>query len=123
MRVQTGQRRRHIVAWANKPYAYARINNTESGLTNDVFGTKRVVAYNKQRAGANHFPLVKAPSTSSVQGIEGEFTTGPRLVTTRERWQDDAVVQFSFLLARHPCAPPLKHLTRRARSDAPTCSC
>ena len=51
-----------IVAWANKPYAYARINNTERGLTQyDVFGTKRVVAYNKQRTGANPFPFGESP--------------------------------------------------------------
>lgn len=51
-----------IVAWANKPYAYARINNTERGLAQyDVFGTKRVVAYNKQRTGANPFPFGESP--------------------------------------------------------------
>jgi len=51
-----------IVAWANKPYAYARINNTEHGLTQyDVFGTKRVVTYNKQRTGANPFPFGESP--------------------------------------------------------------
>ena len=51
-----------IVAWANKPYAYARINNTERGLTQyDVFGTKRVVTYNKQRTGANPFPFGESP--------------------------------------------------------------
>jgi hypothetical protein len=33
-----------IVAWANKPFAYARINNSEAGLTQyDLFGTKRLV--------------------------------------------------------------------------------
>lgn len=51
-----------IVAWANKPYAYARISNTERGLTQyDVFGTKRVVTYNKQRTGANPFPFGESP--------------------------------------------------------------
>jgi hypothetical protein len=51
-----------IVAWANKPYAWARINNTERGLTQyDVFGTKRVVTYNKQRTGANPFPFGESP--------------------------------------------------------------
>jgi hypothetical protein len=51
-----------IVAWANKPYAYARINNSERGLTQyDVFGTKRVVTYNKQRTGANPFPFGESP--------------------------------------------------------------
>jgi hypothetical protein len=51
-----------IVAWANKPFAYARINNTERGLTQyDVFGTKRVVTFNQQRTGANPFPFGESP--------------------------------------------------------------
>jgi hypothetical protein len=51
-----------IVAWANKPYAYARIKNTERGLTQyDVFGTKRVVTYNQRRTGANPFPFGESP--------------------------------------------------------------
>jgi hypothetical protein len=51
-----------IVAWANKPFAYARINNTERGLTQyDVFGTKRIVTFNKQRTGANPFPFGESP--------------------------------------------------------------
>jgi hypothetical protein len=51
-----------IVAWANKPYAYARINNSERGLTQyDVFGTKRVVTYNRVRTGANPFPFGESP--------------------------------------------------------------
>ena len=51
-----------IVAWANKPYAYARISNTERGLTQyDVFGTKRVVTFNRRRTGANPFPFGESP--------------------------------------------------------------
>jgi hypothetical protein len=51
-----------IVAWANKPFAYARINNTEKGLAQyDVFGTKRVVTFNRQRTGANPFPFGESP--------------------------------------------------------------
>ena len=51
-----------IVAWANKPFAWARINNTERGLVQyDVFGTERVVTYNKQRTGANPFPFGESP--------------------------------------------------------------
>jgi hypothetical protein len=51
-----------IVAWANKAYAYARINNSERGLAQyDVFGTKRTVTYNKQRTGANPFPFGESP--------------------------------------------------------------
>src|SRR4030095_9738529 len=51
-----------LVAWANKPYAYARINNSEAGLAQyDVFGTRRVVTYNKQRTGYNPFPFSESP--------------------------------------------------------------
>jgi hypothetical protein len=51
-----------IVAWANKPYAYARINNTERGLIQyDVFGTQRVVTYNRQRTGFNPFVFGESP--------------------------------------------------------------
>jgi hypothetical protein len=51
-----------IVAWANKPFAYARINNTERGLTqHDIFGTKRMVTFNQQRTGANPFPFGESP--------------------------------------------------------------
>jgi len=51
-----------IVAWANKPFAYARITNTERGLAQyDVFGTRSVVAYNKQRTGSNSFPFGESP--------------------------------------------------------------
>jgi hypothetical protein len=51
-----------VVAWANKPYAYARINNTQRGLTQyDIFGTQRVVTYNRQRTGTNPFPLGESP--------------------------------------------------------------
>jgi hypothetical protein len=51
-----------IVAWANKPFAYARINNTEAGLAQyDVLGTRRVVTYNKQRTGFNPFPFSESP--------------------------------------------------------------
>jgi hypothetical protein len=51
-----------IVAWANKPYAYARINNSEAGLTQyDILGTRRTVTYNKQRTGYNPFPFSESP--------------------------------------------------------------
>ncbi len=51
-----------IVAWANKPFAYARINNSEIGLAQyDVFGTRRVVTYNKQRTGTNPFVFGESP--------------------------------------------------------------
>ena len=51
-----------IVAWSNKPFAYARINNTDRGLTQyDVFGTKRTVTFNQQRTGANPFPFGESP--------------------------------------------------------------
>ena len=51
-----------IVAWSPKSYAYIRVSNTEKGLTQyDVFGTKRVVTYNKVRTGNNPFPLGESP--------------------------------------------------------------
>ncbi len=51
-----------IVAWANKPFAYARINNAETGLTQyDVFGTRRVVSYDRQRTGHNPFVFGESP--------------------------------------------------------------
>jgi hypothetical protein len=51
-----------IVAWSPKPFAYIRVSNTEQGLTQyDVFGTKRVVTYNKIRTGNNPFPLGESP--------------------------------------------------------------
>lgn len=51
-----------IVAWANKPYAYARINNTARGLTQyDIFGTRRDVTYNQQRTGTNPFAFGESP--------------------------------------------------------------
>jgi hypothetical protein len=51
-----------IVAWSPKPFAYIRVTNTEKGLTQyDVFGTRRVVTYNKVRTGSNPFPLGESP--------------------------------------------------------------
>lgn len=51
-----------LVAWANKPFAYARLNNSERGLTQyDVFGTQRVVTYNRPRTGSNPFVFGESP--------------------------------------------------------------
>lgn len=51
-----------IVAWSPKPYAYIRVTNTEKGLTQyDIFGTKRVVTYDKVRTSHNSFPLGESP--------------------------------------------------------------
>jgi hypothetical protein len=51
-----------MVAWANKPYAYVRVNNTEKGLTfYDVFGTRRFVPYDRQRTGSLPVPLGQSP--------------------------------------------------------------
>jgi hypothetical protein len=51
-----------IVAWSPNNYAYARITNSEKGLANyDVYGTKRVVAWNAQRTSNNSFPLGQSP--------------------------------------------------------------
>lgn len=51
-----------LVAWANKPFAFARVSNTPAGLKQyDVFGTMRLVTYNAQRTGHNPFPLGESP--------------------------------------------------------------
>lgn len=51
-----------IVAWSPKPFAYVRVNNTEAGLTfYDLYGTKRVVTYNKVRTGSLPVPLGESP--------------------------------------------------------------
>jgi len=50
-----------IVAWANKPYAYLRVNN-EKGLTlYDIFGTRRYVPYDKVRTAHLSIPLGESP--------------------------------------------------------------
>src|SRR5262245_48018705 len=51
-----------IVAWSSKPYAYIRVTNTEKGLTQyDIFGTSRLVTYDKVRTSHNSFPLGESP--------------------------------------------------------------
>ena len=51
-----------MVAWANKPYAYIRVNNTPAGLTfYDVFGTRRSVQYDEQRTSSLPVPLGQSP--------------------------------------------------------------
>jgi hypothetical protein len=51
-----------IVAWATKPYGYARVNNTEKGLTfYDVFGTRRDVPYDAVRTRSLPVPLGESP--------------------------------------------------------------
>jgi len=51
-----------IVAWTPNNYAYCRITNSEKGLANhDLFGTRRVVAWNAQRTSNNSFPLGQSP--------------------------------------------------------------
>jgi hypothetical protein len=51
-----------IVAWSPKPYAYIRVTNSEKGLAQyDIFGTRRVVTYDKVRTGHNSFPLGESP--------------------------------------------------------------
>jgi hypothetical protein len=50
-----------IAAWANKPYAYVRVNN-EKGLTlYDVYGTRRFVPYDKVRTASLPIPLGESP--------------------------------------------------------------
>jgi len=51
-----------IVAWANKPYAYVKVNNTEKGLTfYDIYGTRRFVPYDQQRTSNLTVPLGESP--------------------------------------------------------------
>lgn len=52
-----------LVAWANKPYAYIRVNNTpEQGLAfYDVFGTRRFVPFDQQRTSNLPVPLGQSP--------------------------------------------------------------
>jgi hypothetical protein len=51
-----------IVAWSPKPYAYIRVTNSEKGLVQyDIFGTQRVVTYDKVRTSHNSFPLGESP--------------------------------------------------------------
>ena len=50
-----------IVAWSPRPYAYVRVNNG-SGLTlYDVYGTKRLVPYDKVRTSSLSVPLGESP--------------------------------------------------------------
>ncbi len=51
-----------IVAWSPRPYAYVRVNNTEKGLTfYDLYGTKRVVTYDRVRTSSLPVPLGQSP--------------------------------------------------------------
>lgn len=51
-----------MVLWSPKPYAYVRLNNTEIGLVfYDIYGTKRVAAYDKVRTGTLPVPLGESP--------------------------------------------------------------
>lgn len=51
-----------IVAWATKPFAYLRVNNTAGGLTfHDVFGTRRRVEFDSVRTGSLSVPLGESP--------------------------------------------------------------
>jgi hypothetical protein len=51
-----------LVLWTPKDYAYAKINNSEKGLTQvDLYGTKRFVAWDARRTRNNTFPLGQSP--------------------------------------------------------------
>lgn len=51
-----------LVAWTPKNYAYIRVPNTEKGLVcYDLYGTRRLVAYDRVRTGHNPFPLGQSP--------------------------------------------------------------
>ena len=51
-----------IVMWSPKPYAYARINNTEAGLAiYDIYGTKRVATFHPVRTKSLPVPAGESP--------------------------------------------------------------
>jgi hypothetical protein len=50
-----------IVAWANKPYAYVRVNNEEELTFYDVFGTSRRVPTHPVRTKSLPVPLGESP--------------------------------------------------------------
>ncbi len=50
-----------IVAWANKPYAYVRINNEKELTFYDVFGTRRRVPTHPVRTKSLPVPLGESP--------------------------------------------------------------
>ena len=57
-----GSEEETMVAWSPNNYAYARIRNTEQGLAVvDLYGTKRIVAWDARRTSNNSFPLGQSP--------------------------------------------------------------
>jgi hypothetical protein len=65
-----------VVLWSPKPYAYVRITNTEKGLTlYDIYGTKRLVTFDKVRTGTLPVPLGESPI----------YVVGPRDLKTNVR--------------------------------------
>jgi hypothetical protein len=50
-----------IVAWATKPYAYVRLNNTAAVTVTDIYGVRREVAYDRVRTGSVPVPLGESP--------------------------------------------------------------
>lgn len=63
-----------LVAWANKPFAYVRVTNTEKGLTiYDIFGTCRHVPYDRVRT--SHLPVPLGESPIFMVGVPGTRAT------------------------------------------------
>jgi len=50
-----------IVAWANKPYAYVKVNNSQGLTLYDVFGTRRFVPVDPVRTKNLSIPLGESP--------------------------------------------------------------
>jgi len=51
-----------LVAWANQPVAYIRVNTPEAGLTfYDIFGTRRFVEHDPIRTGSLTVPISESP--------------------------------------------------------------
>lgn len=63
-----------LVAWANKPFAYVRVTNTQKGLNiYDIFGTCRRVPYDPVRT--SHLPVPLGESPIFIVGVPGTRAT------------------------------------------------
>ena len=50
-----------VVAWATKPYAYVRLNNTTAVSMTDIYGVRREVAFDAVRTRSVPVPLGESP--------------------------------------------------------------
>lgn len=68
-----------LVAWANQPVAYIRVNTPEAGLTfYDVFGTRRFVEHDPIRTGSLSVPVGESPIyIVGPQGLKAAVKPAP----------------------------------------------